>query len=85
MNPATTESAYTLEVLAEVSGVATQTIVEYQECGLIHPDFDDETVRLVRRLEHLRETCGMNLRGLKLMTNLLDELERLRAELRARR
>jgi len=85
MNPSATETAYTLEMLAEVSGVATRSIVEYQECGLIPPDFDDETVRLLRRMEHLRETCGMNLRGLKLMTGLLEELERLRAELRVRR
>jgi DNA-binding transcriptional MerR regulator len=85
MNPSPPETAYTLEMLAEVSGVATQTIVEYQECGLIHAGYNDETVRLLRRMEHLREACGMNLRGLKLMTGLLEELEQLRAELRARR
>lgn len=85
MNSSATESAYSLEMLAEVTGVSTQTIVEYQSCGLIPPDFDDETVRLLRRMEHLRETCGMNLRGLKLMEALMAELECLRAELRARR
>lgn len=76
---------YTLEVLAEITGVTTQTIVQYQEHGLIRPEFDDETIRALRRIEHLRESCEMNLAGLKLLTGLLDEVEQLREELRARR
>lgn len=76
---------YTLEVLAEITGVTTQTIVQYQEHGLIRPEFDDEAIRALRRIEHLRETCEMNLAGLKLLTGLLNEVEQLREELRARR
>lgn len=76
---------YTLEVLAEMTGVSSQTIVQYQEHGLIRPEFDDETLRALRRIEHLRETCEMNLAGLKLLTSLLNEVELLREELRARR
>ncbi len=76
---------YTLEVLAEITGVTTQTIVQYQEHGLIRPEFDDETIRALRRIEHLRETCEMNLAGLKLLTDLFNEVEQLREELRARR
>ena len=37
------------------------------------------------RIEALRETCEMNLSGLKMLTQLLDEVEQLRQELRARR
>jgi DNA-binding transcriptional MerR regulator len=76
---------YTLEVLAEITGVSSQTILQYQEHGLIRPEFDDETIRALRRIEHLRETCEMNLAGLKLLTGLLNEVEQLREELRARR
>ncbi|MDP1589740.1 MAG: chaperone modulator CbpM [Prosthecobacter sp.] len=76
---------YTLQVLAEITGVSTQTIVQYQEHGLIRPEFDDETIRALRRIEHLRESCEMNLAGLKLLTSLLEEVEQLREELRARR
>lgn len=76
---------YTLQVLAEITGVSSQTIVQYQEHGLIRPEFDDETIRALRRIEHLRETCEMNLAGLKLLTGLLNEVEQLREELRARR
>ena len=80
-----TPQAYSLEILAETTGVSTQMIVQYQEHGIIRPDFDDETVRTLRRIEALRETCEMNLRGLKLLTQLLDEIEQLRQELRVRR
>jgi len=84
MNDATPQT-YTLAILAEITGVSTQTIVLYQEHGLIRPDFDDETVRALRRIEHLRETCELNLAGLKLLTSLLEEVEQLRSELRTLR
>ncbi len=80
-----TPQTYSLKILAETTGVSTQLIVQYQEHGIIHQDFDDDTVRTLRRIEALRESCEMNLRGLKLLTQLLDEVEQLRQELRARR
>lgn len=80
-----TPQTYSLEILAETTGVSTQMIVQYQEHGIIHPDFDDETIRTLRRIEALRETCEMNLSGLKMLTQLLDEVEQLRQELRTRR
>lgn len=73
---------YTLEVLAEITGIETTTLIQYQEHGIIRPAFDDETVRRLRRAEHLRETCEMNLEGLKLLTHLLEEVEQLREQLR---
>lgn len=79
---------YTLEILAQITGVSTQTVLEYQEHGIIHPScgggslFDDEAIRSLRRLQHVRETCEMNLSGVKLLAGLLEEVERLRAELR---
>jgi DNA-binding transcriptional MerR regulator len=44
--------------------------------------FDDEAIRIVRRIEYFRSVCGMNLAGIKLVMALTDEVERLRAELR---
>ncbi len=80
-----TPQTYTLEILSQTTGVSTQTIVLYQEHGIIRPDFDDNTVRALRRIEHLRETCEVNLHGIKLLTQLLDEVEQLRKELRTKR
>jgi DNA-binding transcriptional MerR regulator len=82
MNDATPQAVYTLDILAEITGVSTQTIVEYQEHGLIHPELDDESLRALRRIEHLRESCQVNLAGLKMLTSLLEEVEQLREELR---
>jgi DNA-binding transcriptional MerR regulator len=82
------QAGYTLEILAEITGVSTQTIVHYQEHGIMRhrgPQFDDEAVRALRRIEHLRETCELNLSGLKLLASLLEEVEQLRDELRALR
>lgn len=84
-------TCYSLEILSELTGVSQQTILQYQEHGLIGPGnggdhrFTDDTLRVLRRIEHLRELCEPNLAGLKLLTQLLDEVEILRAELRARR
>lgn len=81
---------YTLEIVAELTGVSTKTILHYQEQGLIHPtgsagDFDDETLHTLRRIEHLRSSCETNLTGVRLILGLLDEVDRLTTALRARR
>lgn len=86
-----TGASYTLEILSEMTGLSTKTILHYQEHGLVNPmpgdapRFGDEALLALRRIEYLRNTCEVNLAGLKLLKDLLDEVERLRAELRARR
>jgi MerR family transcriptional regulator/heat shock protein HspR len=83
MNPED-EAVYTLEVFARISGVDAQTILHYQQQGFLRPlpesanQFDDEALRTLRRIEHLRETCAVNEAGLRLILDLLDEVERLR-------
>lgn len=46
------------------------------------PVFDTECLRQLRRMEHLRETCGVNDAGLRLILRLLEEVEQLRQERR---
>jgi DNA-binding transcriptional MerR regulator len=88
------DAAYTLDVLCELVGVPSQTILHYQEHGLIVPAaaagrssrrFNDETLRTLRRIEHLRAHYEMNLRSLKFTLGLLQDLERLRDDLRSMR
>jgi DNA-binding transcriptional MerR regulator len=89
-------ATYSLDILAQLSGVSTETILHYHEEGLIksvpvagsdavvvEPRFDDDSVRMLRILEALRDTCAVNLLGMKLFVELQDEIEHLRAELRA--
>ncbi|HEY1082146.1 MAG TPA: MerR family transcriptional regulator [Prosthecobacter sp.] len=85
--PSGNGSGYSLEILAQLSGVTRQTVLLYQENGLVQEraSFDDDTVRTVRRIEYLRSTCEVNMNGLKMMMQLLSEVEDLRARLRAQR
>jgi DNA-binding transcriptional MerR regulator len=84
-------TVYTLEVAAELTQVPRRLIVLYYKHGLVSPVtdptgngwyFDDEAIRIVRRIEYLRSACGLNLAGVKLVIALMDEVERLRTELR---
>lgn len=88
---AETDTRYSIEVIAELAGVHPQTVLHYQEQGFIRPAarddvdaalFDVECLRQLRRIEHLRATCGMNDTGLKLVLDLLHETECLREERR---
>ena len=88
---AETPDRYTLEILARLTGLTTEVILQYQEHGIIRPGgdgagcFDDETVRTLRRLDHLRRECEMNYAAVRVVASLLAEVERLRRELAGRR
>jgi DNA-binding transcriptional MerR regulator len=88
------DATYTLDVVAQITGVSSQTILFYHEQGLVpaveaspadEHYFDDEALRAIRRLEHLRTELELKEPALRLMVNLLTELERLRGEARSRR
>ena len=80
------DATYQLDIVAELTGISSQTILHYQEQGLIRSnDLDDEAVHTLRRIEHLKQTCEANLSGLKLILDLMNEVEQLKAALRARR
>ena len=85
------QSVHSIEVAARLAQVPRRLIVLYYKHGLVEPVgnpagagwyFDDEAVRVVRRIEYLRSTYGLNLAGIKLVMSLTAEVERLRNELR---
>jgi DNA-binding transcriptional MerR regulator len=85
---------YSIEVIAELTGIEPQTILEYQAKGFIRATasgtenealFDVESLRQLRRIEHLRRTYEVNDVGLKLILGLLHETECLREERRQMR
>ena len=83
-------ATYSLEIVAKITGVDTETILRYQAQGLLEPvadstTFDDESVHTLRRIEHLRRRFETNLSGVRLMLNLMDEIDRLKTSLRASR
>ena len=88
------ESAYTIEVAARLAQVPRRLITLYYRHGLIATvtdpsegewNFDDEAIRVMRRIDYLRSTCGLNIAGIKLVLSLTAEVERLRTELRFHR
>jgi DNA-binding transcriptional MerR regulator len=82
---------YSLDAAAHLAGVPRRSLLIYCRAGLVRPvfqppygvmEFTEETIHTVRRIEHLRTVHGLDLAWLKSMFDLLDEVERLRAELR---
>ena len=82
---------YSLDATARLAGVPRRTILVYCRAGLVRPvvqppygvmEFTEEAIYTLRRIEHLRTVHGLDLAWIKTLFDLLDEVERLRAELR---
>ncbi|MEO8617468.1 MAG: chaperone modulator CbpM [Luteolibacter sp.] len=83
------DATYHLEIVAQLTGISSETILHYQESGLIqsHGDsgkFDDDALLTLSRIEHLRSTCEANLAGIRLILDLMKTVEELQTELRMR-
>jgi len=82
---------YSLDVTAHLAGVPRRSILIYCRAGLVQPvvqppygamEFTEEAIYTVRKGEQLRAVHGLDLTWLKTMFDLIDEVERLRTELR---
>jgi DNA-binding transcriptional MerR regulator len=82
---------YSLDAAAHLAGVSRRSVLIYCRAGLVRPvflppygvmEFTEEAIHTVRRIEHLRAVHGVDLAWLKTVFDLLDEVDRLRAELR---
>jgi len=82
---------YTLEEAAHLTHVPRRWIAIYYLHGLVSPVrdpatggwfFNDDAIRRLRRIEQLRDQYGMNLAAIRLILDLLAEVERLQQELR---
>ena len=87
-------AVYTLEAAARLTQLPRRLIAVYFRYGLVSPVmdpacsgwyFNDEAIRILRRIEYLRTTCGLNIACLKLIMDLAREVEQLREELNFRR
>jgi DNA-binding transcriptional MerR regulator len=84
-------AVYTLETTAHLTDLPRHTILVYFKQGLVSPVvdpevggfyFNDEGIRLLRRIEQLQSDFGINLMGTRLILDLINEVDRLREELR---
>ena len=89
------QSALTLTELSHVCAVQTDYIIELVDEGLVTPDiaaeenepqhwrFSGAQLRRARTALRLQSDLGVNLAGAALALQLLDEIENLRAQVRA--
>ena len=89
------QSALTLTELSHVCAVQTGYIIELVDEGLVTPDiaaeenepqhwrFSGAQLRRARTALRLQSDLGVNLAGAALALQLLDEIENLRAQIRA--
>jgi DNA-binding transcriptional MerR regulator len=80
---------YSIEMVEQITHLTRDRIVLYQRHGLVQPVeagnglyFDDRAVLRLRRIAFFITEYQMNEPGVQHFTSLLDEVERLREELR---
>ncbi|MFA5262725.1 MAG: chaperone modulator CbpM [Opitutaceae bacterium] len=88
------EDVYSIEAVVHITQTPRHQIAVYCRLGLISPVttpdldgwwFDHEAIRMLRLIEGLRVDTGMNLAGLRIVSGLFREVERLREEVRSLR
>ena len=84
-------TVYSIDTVADLVSVSRRTILHYCQHGLISPAvdpneegfvFNDDAIRLLRRIEQLRVVCGDNLAGVQLILEMSRQIEQLQSELR---
>lgn len=84
------EAPYTIEDLAHRAGVAPALVQRYLDEGLLAPIagnsrtswfFDDNALFELRRIQRLRHDLGVNIAGVAVIHELLQQIEELKAEL----
>lgn len=84
-------SVYSLETAARLTGVHPELLRYYCRQGLLgrdratpdeEPEFDDDALYEVRRIEHFRRHHGVNRQALPVLCELWRTVDRLKRELR---
>jgi hypothetical protein len=82
---------YSIDLAAELLAMSRRTIVLCCKYGLVTAAsdplmsgwyFNEDALRMLRRIEALRILCGGNLSAARMILALQDEVSRLQAELR---
>jgi len=82
---------YSLDVASHLAGVPRRSILVYCRAGLVRPvfqepygvmSFTEEAIHTIRRIERVRTVHGINVTWIRTVFDLMEEVERLRAEVR---
>ena len=85
-----THAIYTIEKVERITRISRDRIVLYYQHGLVSPVratkreilFDEEAVQKLRQITFLLSEYGINHQGLREFVSLMDEVQRLREEVR---
>lgn len=78
---------YPIDAAAHLANVSRHLILVYYKHGLVtaHRDagdggwyFDAPTIRMLQRIAYLNQGCGINLTGVRIILELMNEVARLR-------
>lgn len=81
------EPVYLISVVAQLLEVHPQTLRLYERQGLICPQrrgqirfFSNADIEKLRQIIRLRDDLGVNIAGIEVVLNLLDQIEELQQE-----
>jgi DNA-binding transcriptional MerR regulator len=87
-------TAYTIEATARLTDLPRHAILVYYKHGIISPVaaphetgyyFDDRAIRTLRRIGPLKAMRGINVSSIKMILDLMEEIEQLRSAIRVLR
>jgi len=82
-------AVYVISVAAELAGVHPQTLRIYERKGLVSPRrtagntrrYSERDIALLRRIQELTQEHGVNLAGVRMVIDLLSQVEELQGRL----
>jgi DNA-binding transcriptional MerR regulator len=85
------DAIYTIDSAAHLAGMPRHQILVCCKHGLVSPLidqdygtylFDTQAIRTLQRIRYLHQECGINLPGIQMILQLMEEVERLRTAAR---
>ena len=83
------EPYFVISVVSKMLNVHPQTIRHYERLGLLNPHRTDGNMRLYSHsdIDRLEQICsftnlGVNLAGVEIIVNMIEKMERIKAEMR---
>jgi len=85
------EPVYAISVAARLCEMHPQTLRLYERLGLVKPNrtdsrnrlYSDQDIDRLKQIQRLTRDLGVNLAGVEVIFNLLDQMDQIRAEMQA--
>jgi len=83
--------SYSLEAASQATGISRRSILIYCKSGLVTPNvdeeygamtFDEQAIYNLRKIEQLRSAHGVNMAGIKMIFELMQQVRELQNEMR---